>query len=567
MRIIQFVFIIGFVACQMIPADLYSQDLPESWVNPPPDRDKIPTYTFEPSPLKPLVSMGPDGQLVYKPYSDKGDRVLDWSKSGYKQSDVPIPYVEASETLSPPKGKTQPDGNMAYHKGPDSRKDIQKALDKVAKMTPDADGIKGAVLLKAGTYYVEGTLNIPSGVVLRGEGDDENGTKLIFQYSEGDRNAVVIGEGRIKQFRDDAVRITDEYLPSGSTEISVTDASSFNPGDYVYVRKTTNEQWVEDLGVGERLRHIRGGREGMNKRPWKPESYQFNHLRRIEAVSGNTITIDVNMPQSITEKHGGGEVFKVDVSALATHSAVESLTLASNYDTTVEDTGKSANFYNYRTGIRIGNAMDSWVKDVSAKHLIFAAVSIGDNTRQITVRECKYLEPVGPKRGGRRYSFSIGGGTGHLVYNCYSEDSRHDFAGGSRVMGPSAFVNSTAVRGGQSEPHHRWGTGFLFDNITTKDGSIAAINRGDSGSGHGWAADNTMIWNCDAPNIVVFDPETEGENNFAIGYTGDKKEDFDIGLDLKNQIIQSGLSELKGVFNKDWLKDNYPFLYDKIENE
>jgi len=45
------------------------------------------------------------------------------------------------------------------------------------------------------------------------------------------------------------------------------------------------------------------------------------------------------------------------------------------------------------------------------------------------------------------------------------------------------------------------------------------------------------------------------------------KEDFDIGLDLKNQIIQSGLSELKGVFNKDWLKDNYPSLYDKIEKD
>ena len=44
------------------------------------------------------------------------------------------------------------------------------------------------------------------------------------------------------------------------------------------------------------------------------------------------------------------------------------------------------------------------------------------------------------------------------------------------------------------------------------------------------------------------------------------KEHFDIGLDLRNQIMQSGVSELKGVFNKDWLKENYPSLYDKIEN-
>ena len=45
------------------------------------------------------------------------------------------------------------------------------------------------------------------------------------------------------------------------------------------------------------------------------------------------------------------------------------------------------------------------------------------------------------------------------------------------------------------------------------------------------------------------------------------KEGFDIGLDLKNQIMQSGLSELKGIFNKDWLKYNYPSLYDKIEKD
>jgi hypothetical protein len=93
-------------------------------------------------------------------------------------------------------------------------------------------------------------------------------------------------------------------------------------------------------------------------------------------------------------------------------------------------------------------------------------------------------------------------------------------------MGPYAFVKCTAVRGGQSEPHHRWGSGFLFDSVTTKDGNIAAINRGDSGSGHGWAAANTMVWNGDAENIVVFDPETTGENNFAIGFAGSSGSDY-----------------------------------------
>ncbi|NHE56540.1 hypothetical protein [Cyclobacterium plantarum] len=518
----------GLDLCSKCPAKILSvknADLPDSWVNPAPK--EVLTYTFEPSPFKPLISMGPGGNLVYKSYSDKGDRVLDWSHCGYRQSEVPIPDVPVRKILWPLMGETSRDGTMAYPSGPDSRQVIQEALNKIAGLTSDANGLKGAVLLKAGTYYINGSLHVPSGVVLRGEGKDENGTTLILRSSSGSRNAIEFGEGGIEQLIDGAVRISGDYLPSGSYEISVTDASSFKPGDFVFVKKTVNKKWVDELGMGERLQHIRGGKEGLKKNPWQPKSYQFMHLRQIEKVNGNTILLDVMMPQSISKEHGGGEVFKADLTSLATHSGVESLRLVSNYDTSMEDTGKDANFMNFRTAISVSNAIDSWVRNVTVKHMQFAAVSIGDGSRQITVRDCKYLEPVGPNRGGFRYAYNIGGGTGHLVYNCYSEDARHDFAGGSRTMGPFAFVNSTAIRGGQSEPHHRWGTGFLFDNITTKDGSIAAINRGDSGTGHGWAAANTMIWNCDAPNIVVFDPETEGENNFAIGYSGDEKEGFD----------------------------------------
>ena len=62
-------------------------------MNPPPDPEDIQTFPFEPGPISPLVFMGPDGTLVYKSYSTRGDRVLDWSKVGYKQSDVPVPWV------------------------------------------------------------------------------------------------------------------------------------------------------------------------------------------------------------------------------------------------------------------------------------------------------------------------------------------------------------------------------------------------------------------------------------------------------------------------------------------
>jgi hypothetical protein len=119
----------GLDLCSKCPRKVLSaenEDLPDSWVNPAPE--EVLTYTFEPSPLKPLVSMGPDGNLVYKFYSDRGDRVLDWSYCGYKQSEVPIPNVPVRKILRPLMGETSQEGNMAYPSGPDSRDEIQAAL-------------------------------------------------------------------------------------------------------------------------------------------------------------------------------------------------------------------------------------------------------------------------------------------------------------------------------------------------------------------------------------------------------------------------------------------------------
>ncbi|PXA03523.1 hypothetical protein DDZ13_11100 [Coraliomargarita sinensis] len=493
----------------------------ESWVNPAPD--EIREAPFKASPYAPLVATGPNGALAYDSYSEKGDRLLDWSKCGYKMSNEPLPDVQVLKTLEPLSGKVTREGSMAYPMGPDSQKRIQDALNTIAQRSADGNGLKGALLLSQGTYYLSGGLHVPSGVVLRGEGSGENGTVLICQSDSGRGDAISIGsgEGIDHVGESDSVRIRDDYVPSASYSVNVTDADQFNAGDFVCVRKTVNRRWIDDLGMGERLRHIRGGKEGLKKRPWKPESYQFRHIRQIARIQGDAITFEVMLPQSFAKVHGGGEVFKVSVDPLASQSGVEHLRIVSNYDTSVKDTGKQANFKNFRNGISVSSAMHSWVRDCTVLHVSFAAVKVADHTMHVTVRDCNFLEPVGPKRGGNYYAFSIAGGTGHLFYNCYAEDARHCFAGGSRNMGPYVFFNCTSVRGGQSEPHHRWGTGFLYDNVTTEDGSLAAINRGDSGSGHGWAAANTLFWNCDARNIVVMDPETEGENNFAIGFTGD----------------------------------------------
>jgi hypothetical protein len=53
----------------------------------------------------------------------------------------------------------------------------------------------------------------------------------------------------------------------------------------------------------------------------------------------------------------------------------------------------------------------------------------------------------------------------------------------------------------------------LFDNVET--GKLNVVNRGSSGSGHGWAGAQMVFWNCTARSMTVQSPPTA--HNFAIG--------------------------------------------------
>jgi len=123
-----------------------------------------------------LVYPGADGKLVYEKYANWGEDTLvntipDFSFAGYMQGGVALPEdIPVKKTLEP----TGSD---------DDRFMIQSAIDEVSALTPDENGFRGVVLLKKGTYKVNGSLIISaSGVVLQGEGQlpgAAGGTELI----------------------------------------------------------------------------------------------------------------------------------------------------------------------------------------------------------------------------------------------------------------------------------------------------------------------------------------------------------------------------------------------------
>src|SRR5580658_2810909 len=75
-----------------------------------------------------------DGALSYSEDAH-GNRVPDFSYAGYMQGRIPIPDVPVRVIVSPVAG--------------DNTARIQAAIDYVASLKPEADGIRGAVLLQS----------------------------------------------------------------------------------------------------------------------------------------------------------------------------------------------------------------------------------------------------------------------------------------------------------------------------------------------------------------------------------------------------------------------------------
>ena len=86
-----------------------------------------------------------NGRLVYTPDS-LGNRIPDFSYCGYMAGEKAIPDVPVRVVVPLQKG--------------DATWLIQTALDYVASLPADKNGIRGAVLLQKGTYEIEGALSV-----------------------------------------------------------------------------------------------------------------------------------------------------------------------------------------------------------------------------------------------------------------------------------------------------------------------------------------------------------------------------------------------------------------------
>lgn len=440
------------------------------------------------------------GALRYVPFAMKGqsnevNTIPDFSYAGYMGGGVSLPTdISVEATVTPEEG--------------DDTQRIQAAIDLVEAIEPDQNGFRGVVLIKAGHYSLENLLVVrASGVILRGEGQGLNGTVLHSNLRVEHNVINILGPSGINKDVESEQIITTNYVPVGSYSFEVEDASDFEVGGKIVVTRTPNQVWIDELGMDQET--LCAGASGCNG--WTPSSYAIDHERTITAISGNTISINIPIVDVMEEVYGGGSISKIQSSGRISQCGVENMRIQSFYDSNSDES-------HAWTAVRLRDSKNCWVKQVTGQFLAYSTVNM-ESANFTTVQDCAYIDPKSKVEGGRRYPFAIQEGLGNLIQRCYGKTGRHDFTTGSRVTGPNVFLDGLA-ESARSDigPHHRWATGTLFDNL--RGGSTRVWNRGDSGSGHGWAGAQTMFWNISSYTGEFRVDSPQGAMNWGIGCIG-----------------------------------------------
>ncbi len=421
------------------------------------------------------VHPGADEKLSYKT-TERGDRIMDFSHAGYMGGGVAIPSIPVRTTIKP--------------SGSDDTANIQKAIDQ-----------GGAVLLAPGTFSCSNTITISrGGVVLRGSGTDKTTIKL----TGAPHNGITIRPERAPRPIDEfKTKISDSYVPSGTSKFNVEDASGLTVGDAIEIRKPVTEEWIKFMGMDDMMRDSK-------PQTWIRAGNNLIHERKIAAISSKTITVDVPLSDCFDRKFAETTVAKINETGRISQIGVENLRIEAPLQA-ISHTEK------HFTAIRM-NAEDSWLRDLLIEETMN---SVGINGRRITAQNV-VINRKAKHQGSSKPAEFAPNGTQVLLDRCSGSADNVWYIGlGSGVSGPVVLLNCNFKGDGHIEAHQRWSTGMLYDNCRVPGGGMEFRNRGSMGSGHGWAMGWGVAWNCEAMEFVIQNPP--GAMNWMIGCVGENK--------------------------------------------
>ncbi len=311
------------------------------------------------------VYPGTDGKLVYKT-TPLGDRIMDFSYAGYMGGGVALPDVPVKQTVKP----------SGDH---DDTALIQKAIDQVSALALQ-NGFRGTVLLESGSYNCAGTITISAdGVVLRGNDATVN---LIGRPHLAISVRKAGAYRRRPSFDDEPetnsndqrdsfqTSVSDTYVPSGTLCFHVASAAHLAVGDDIIIRKPVTQAWVKFMHMDDL---VRDGRP----QTWIRSPGYIITQRKIAAISGNEITLDVPLTDSLDARYlnpPGASVLKAAAPTEVSQVGLESLHIQCPPQSFNHD-------QQHFVAIRM-DGQDCWIRDTVADETMD---SIGVNGRRITL--------------------------------------------------------------------------------------------------------------------------------------------------------------------------------------
>ncbi|MFL5811068.1 MAG: hypothetical protein ACJ749_16220, partial [Flavisolibacter sp.] len=299
-----------------------------------------------------FVQVNENGSINYSA-DENGNTIPDFSRVGYYCGDREIPSIAVTRTVSPSEN---------------AQEEIQKAIDEVSQMKPDKNGFRGTVLLKKGTYKLPGSIRISaSGVVLRGEGNTETGTRLVATTKQQDELIIVSGSGSIAEVAETRSKINDAYVPVGAKSFTIPSSANYKIGDSIIVFRPGTKEWIHDLKMDQIV-------ERQGTKQWQPGEYDLRFERIITKIEGNKIFIDNPIVMAMETKYGGGAVYKYHFNGRISQVGVENLYCESEFET---DTSENHAW----TAVSFNKVENGWVKELTARYFGYSAVDLENDAR------------------------------------------------------------------------------------------------------------------------------------------------------------------------------------------
>ena len=459
-----------------------------------------------------LLKVPKNGSLKYNK-DNQGFVLPDFSHAGYKGGGVELPKVTTVKTISPITG--------------DNTKHIQDALDAIGALPKNENGIRGALLLNAGEYNIYGTVYVKyDGVVLRGVGMSADSTTSTILYAKGNspekRDLVVLGNptkfviGK-NQLKGTKRFITDEKVNVGSNSFNVENADLYQVGDRIMINHPCTQAWIDAVDKGGVLFPDPLSPNEPDER-WTVNQLPIVYNRYVTAVDGNKITIDAPVFYTLDKSLSQSFVYKPDMDGLVYNVGLENLRIdIETKGGTDENHAWSAASYK--------SCENAWAKNCTFIHFAYSGIVTEACTRS-TFTNCTAIDPVGIVTGSRMYNFNNSAYSQLTLFvNCFANNGRHHFVSNGTSTASGNVVLRSFSEGSRmvNEGHRQWTQGMLYDNLKEtklrRDFVIGFYNRINAGTGHGWSAVHSVLWNCDidSTRAIIGLQQPPTAQNYAIG--------------------------------------------------